>query len=975
MAIQTLNTIKNWFKTTLKPTQQQFWDTWDSFRHKFEKVPVKDVEGIDELLNTKADKTAFNNHLADKDAHAPQVNTDWNSESGFSQLLNKPEFKTINGESIIGTSNIDIAPTLQQVLAYGNTAIDNILTTKDSDNRVSSTIAPTGLFSYDFSNDLFSGVNSGVFFGSNSSDPNQKNVLDLTRKSTDIGNAIFKVPLVPTGEYELALKSDIPSASSQNLNQVLSTGDTATNKIMTIRDNSSEGSKVIVSPFYVDLLSKNTQNPSIRGGVLLGTEGGSSSGESWLTGNLGLRYSYINGSESSLDQTTYLQTSRSPITNFFKLPYNADEAKQTQILPVTVNGVSADKTGNIEISAEGGSQDLQSVVDNGSKASKEGGFNNFIDILGGSEDDRYIWGMIGTSDNTKNSSLGVWKDQAYLANSLNTLSGSVAVRGGKAQLEKTRNSGGGSSTVLLEFADNLPYVSSNIKIPVPTVAGDYTLATTNDIEVSATAQTLQKTLENGSEAEVTNKNIIIKSNNTDLGIGSAIYIAPNTLTDSRMVGLYIHTDAVLSMRGMNGFSLSSEGLGGNISASPNHDFILNSQSKKLILQGGHGSSGGGEGVIIKGMSGTIELVGTAYYNEEEIATKNDINLQQSLLSNNRTNQSIKVQDEAPDTEAYINYVSYTSEGINGRTETGHAYYYSSDGMRVSAVGGGELTYTSGDRSLKWNADTENPKSNRLSLDKTTDGEAVFNLPEKATGNYTLATTDDISRQGLEDATILYHKLPFLQEGTISNTGTSVTGVGTDFDVWDIGSKIVKANGETAIIATVTNGISITTVEPFATDSSSSTYKVYHKAYELMEDGATNFYPYNRGVSPTIKITADNTVRLHDQEFRPNGNVQGINEWKFGNTALYEDDIKLFKWGSLLSSSGPNEPTDIGFKRHEAGIWEINNGTPENYADLMLRKVVMTATDYSNDTDADADTTLPSGGLYTVNGDRTVRRKP
>lgn len=50
MAIQTLNTIKNWFRTGLKPTQIQFWDTWDSFRHKNEKVPVKDIEGVEELL-------------------------------------------------------------------------------------------------------------------------------------------------------------------------------------------------------------------------------------------------------------------------------------------------------------------------------------------------------------------------------------------------------------------------------------------------------------------------------------------------------------------------------------------------------------------------------------------------------------------------------------------------------------------------------------------------------------------------------------------------------------------------------------------------------------------------------------------------------------------------------------------------------------------------------------------------------------
>lgn len=70
MAIQTLNTIKNWFKTSLKPSQQQFWDTWDSFRHKLDKVPVKDVEGIDDLLNTKADKIALNDHIADINAHA-----------------------------------------------------------------------------------------------------------------------------------------------------------------------------------------------------------------------------------------------------------------------------------------------------------------------------------------------------------------------------------------------------------------------------------------------------------------------------------------------------------------------------------------------------------------------------------------------------------------------------------------------------------------------------------------------------------------------------------------------------------------------------------------------------------------------------------------------------------------------------------------------------------------------------------------
>jgi len=50
MSIVSLATIKNWFKTGLKPTQAQFWDVWDSFRHKSETVPYADIEGLDVVL-------------------------------------------------------------------------------------------------------------------------------------------------------------------------------------------------------------------------------------------------------------------------------------------------------------------------------------------------------------------------------------------------------------------------------------------------------------------------------------------------------------------------------------------------------------------------------------------------------------------------------------------------------------------------------------------------------------------------------------------------------------------------------------------------------------------------------------------------------------------------------------------------------------------------------------------------------------
>ena len=64
------NTIKNWFRTGLKPTQAQFWATWDSFWHKDEKIPISAIDDIETILNEKADREALQNHLTDVNAHA-----------------------------------------------------------------------------------------------------------------------------------------------------------------------------------------------------------------------------------------------------------------------------------------------------------------------------------------------------------------------------------------------------------------------------------------------------------------------------------------------------------------------------------------------------------------------------------------------------------------------------------------------------------------------------------------------------------------------------------------------------------------------------------------------------------------------------------------------------------------------------------------------------------------------------------------
>lgn len=64
------NTIKNWFKTNLKPTQAQFWAVFDSYFHKDEKIPITAIDDIENILAEKADAEILSHHLTNETAHA-----------------------------------------------------------------------------------------------------------------------------------------------------------------------------------------------------------------------------------------------------------------------------------------------------------------------------------------------------------------------------------------------------------------------------------------------------------------------------------------------------------------------------------------------------------------------------------------------------------------------------------------------------------------------------------------------------------------------------------------------------------------------------------------------------------------------------------------------------------------------------------------------------------------------------------------
>lgn len=48
-----LNTILSWFKKGLKPTEDQFSQSWSSFRHKDDAIILSDVSGLTDALNRK----------------------------------------------------------------------------------------------------------------------------------------------------------------------------------------------------------------------------------------------------------------------------------------------------------------------------------------------------------------------------------------------------------------------------------------------------------------------------------------------------------------------------------------------------------------------------------------------------------------------------------------------------------------------------------------------------------------------------------------------------------------------------------------------------------------------------------------------------------------------------------------------------------------------------------------------------------
>ena len=143
MAKTSLANIKNWFLTGLKPTQAQFWNVFDSFWHKDEKIAQSNVDNLTNSLDAKAEKQAFETHLTDAQAHNTlfEAKVDKIAGKGLSTEDLTSELKTllqsalqrIDVQDLPDSPETELPASANQVRLL-NVAVTNILNLLNSDD-------------------------------------------------------------------------------------------------------------------------------------------------------------------------------------------------------------------------------------------------------------------------------------------------------------------------------------------------------------------------------------------------------------------------------------------------------------------------------------------------------------------------------------------------------------------------------------------------------------------------------------------------------------------------------------------------------------------------------------------------------------------------------------------------------------------------------------------------------------------------
>jgi hypothetical protein len=360
-------------------------------------------------------------------------------------------------------------PSLDEVLGTNDTATDKAINLVNSANLQSFFSAGSSSVR-SYTDDTELGIDaSGIVYYKPVTSITKSNILDL-KKSTE-GNATFSFPEKDTGNYVLATLDDISSGGdSQNLQSVLDNGkdasiDGGNSSIVFFGDGSIENER------YIDMsVSNGNEGTSV---------GLSNNGVTIYGGDSAVRTGYfqVNAGSPMIVQQDYLSGGSSSFnlpfspTNFvdFTLPTLNEDGEK--ILPVSVNGNFADVNGNIEISG-GGSQDLQSVIENGS----------FATLSSGSQvtfEDPDTFNKTKISGDKIEITIDNNGDSAILTpTQLSFTKSDTYVQFNKEGIKYTNDDGG---LVKLAFGDIIDDNNITLKIPSNLTTGTYTFATLEEI--------------------------------------------------------------------------------------------------------------------------------------------------------------------------------------------------------------------------------------------------------------------------------------------------------------------------------------------------------------------------------------------------------------------------------------------------------------------------------------------------------------
>lgn len=181
-----LHTILSWFQTGDFPTETQFKETFLSFYHKEDLIPIEGIEGFEEIFQSFVSAAAFQQHLTDPNAH-----------SGYLALLNASNLTSThvnNWKSKLGISNIATIDSSDQ--------LGNVYTKIQADGFVDEL--------KDADKDLALEIENikKILLSSDLSLDELQEIVDFIKKSRDDIEALKAIPIGESSEDKVKLLLD-----------------------------------------------------------------------------------------------------------------------------------------------------------------------------------------------------------------------------------------------------------------------------------------------------------------------------------------------------------------------------------------------------------------------------------------------------------------------------------------------------------------------------------------------------------------------------------------------------------------------------------------------------------------------------------------------------------------------------------------------------------------------------------------------